>query len=217
MGHRSGGEVPAWGILGGMHTFVAALYAILLQAGPATQPIDFAALWDKAVPFAAFLENVQSRQEQWRTRFANAAVSAEALTEARALPAKRRILAVAEARCSDSAWALPYVAKLAAAVPEKLELRVISAAQGRRVQSASLTPDGRVATPTIAVLDETDRFIGAWVERPSELQKWYVDNKGTLSADARHEYMDKWYTEDGGRATLRELLSILRRHAAEGK
>ena len=201
-----------------MHTVLAAGCALLMASGTLTaQPIDFAGLWEKATPFDAFLENVQARQQQWRTRFANAAITPEALTEARALPAKRRILAVAEARCSDSAWALPYIAKLAAAVPEKLELRVISSADGRRIQSANLTPDGRIATPTVVVLDDSNRFVGAWVERPAELQKWYVENKGTLDTEARHEHMDQWYAADAGRTTVREILALLRRDAAEMK
>ena len=140
-----------------------------------------------------------------------------ALTEAKALPARRRILAVAEDRCSDSAWAVPYVAKLAAAAPEKLELRVIGRAEGSRIQSAHLTPDGRLATPTIIVLDENNRYVGGWVERPAELQKWYLENKPKVTSGALYEHVNKWYTEDAGRSTIREMLVILGRVAAEGK
>jgi hypothetical protein len=171
--------------------------------------VDYAGPWTNATPFHTFLENVRARQAQWRSRFSNAAPEAGALTAARALPGKRRILAVAEDRCSDSAWAVPYLAKLAAAVPEKLELRVIGRAQGGRIQGAHLTPDGRRATPTIVVLDDSGAFIGAWIERPAELQKWYVENKPTVSADELHEHMDEWYTSDAGRTTVNEVLAIL--------
>lgn len=181
----------------------------LVAAADAQQQIDYAALWAKATPFDMFLQNVRARQEQWRSRFANAAIDADALNQARALPGKRRILVVAEDRCSDSAWAVPYVAKLAAAVPDKLELRVISRAEGRRIQSAHLTPDGRRATPTIVVLDDADRFIGAWVERPAELQTWYIENKATAASDEIHSHMDEWYRTDAGRSTLKEVLTIM--------
>ena len=133
------------------------------------------------------------------------------LNEVRALPGKRRILAVAEDRCSDSAWAIPYIAKLAAAVPERLELRVISRKDGGRIQSDNMTPDGRLATPTVAVLDEMNRSLGAWVERPSELQKWFIENKATMDSDPLHEKMDAWYTEDAGKSTLREILALLKK------
>ena len=171
--------------------------------------IDYAAAWANATPFHAFLESMRARQEQWRSRFANAAIDAAALNQARALPGKRRILAIAEDRCSDSAWTVPYLAKLAAAVPEKLELRVIGQSGGARIQSAFTTPDGRLATPTVVVLDENDRLVGAWVERPAELQKWFLENRPSVTADELHQHMDTWYTEDAGRSTIREVLVLL--------
>ena len=189
--------------------------AILLAASLTVdaRQIDYAALWASATPFHTFLENVRARQEQWRSRFSNAAIDAGALTSARALPAKRRILAVAEDRCSDSAWAVPYLAKLAAAVPEKLELRVIGRTQGARIQAEHLTPDGRRATPTIVVLDDKDGFIGAWVERPAELQKWFIENKPAIAADDLHQHLDEWYTTDAGKSTVNEVLAILNQGA----
>jgi hypothetical protein len=197
-----------------MKAWLAAGLGVLLSGAiPGAVQIDYAALWSKATPFHEFLESVRARQDQWRSRFANAAIDAAALTEVRALDGRRRILAIAEDRCSDSAWALPYAAKLAAAVPAKLELRVIGRAEGRRIQSAHLTPDGRLATPTIVILDENDNYIGAWVERPSELQKWFIEKKPVLGSDDLHEQMAKWYTDDAGRSTIRELLLILGRQA----
>lgn len=211
----SGDRFPV--ILSSMTARLAATlaFACAAVAVQARQP-DYSAHWQKAVPFHVFLENVKARQDQWKPRFANAAIDAAALTEARALPAKRRILAVADDRCSDSAWAIPYIAKLAAAVPDKLELRVISSREGRGLQRGHLTPDGRLATPTVLVLDENDRFIGAWVEHPSALQAWYIENKPRLASDDLYAEVAKWYTDDAGRSTIRELLVILGRVAAEG-
>jgi hypothetical protein len=161
-----------------MKLLVVAFYLGAIASG-SRQPagIDYAALWEAATPFPTFLENVKAREEQWRSRFANAAIDAGALNDARLLPGRRRILAVAEDRCSDSAWALPYLGKLAAAVPERIELRVISARKGQSIQAAHPTPDGRKATPTIVVLDEQSRFLGAWVERPAELQAHYQEKE----------------------------------------
>ena len=201
-----------------MKAFLLAVPLLLMPAGaePARQ-IDYRELWAKATPFHTFLANVRARADEWHPRFSNAAIEATALNQARALPGRRRILAIAEDRCSDSAWAVPYLAKLAAVVPEKLELRVIGRAQGRRVQAAHLTPDGRMATPTIVILDDADNFIGAWTERPSELQKWFIDNKGSLGSDELHAQMAKWYAEDAGRSTVKEVLSILGRRPSEGQ
>lgn len=197
---------------------LAALAIVLaMSAVQARQAPDYGALWEKATPFPEFLENVKARRNDWHTRFANAAVDAGALNDARALPGRRRILAVATDRCSDSAWALPYIAKLAAVVPEKLELRVINPRDAGRIQQLHLTPDGRLATPTVVALDEHNRYIGGWVERPSELQKWYIENKPNTTSDELYAHVSKWYTDDAGRSTIRELLVILGRTAAEGK
>jgi len=179
------------------------------------QQIDYAALWDKATPFDQFLAGVKVREPQWKSRFANAAIDAATLNDARALTEKRRILVVAADSCSDSAWAVPYVAKLAAAVPEKLELRVIGRREGSRIQSANLTIDGRLATPTVMVLDENNQPVGAWVERPAELQKWVIDNRASVSADELHDHMDKWYAEDAGRTTLSEVMAVLKSSSAQ--
>lgn len=201
-----------------MNALVAAVVAVVLS-GIATggREVDYRDLWSRAMPFHAFLGTVRAQRDQWHSRFANAAIEAAALTRARALPGRRRILAVAEDGCSDSAWALPYLAKLAAAVPDKLELRVIGRADGARIQSAHQAPDGRIATPTIVVLDEQDRFVGAWVERPMELQKWFIEKQAVLASDDLHEQMAGWYTADGGRSTVREVLAILGRGPVEGK
>ena len=201
-----------------MKTLVVVVYCLALSMlGGVPAEIDYAALWEAATPFPAFLSDVKARQEQWKSRFANAAVDADALNDARMLPGRRRILAVAEDRCSDSAWAVPYLAKLAAAVPDKIELRVISAQKGEAVQAAHQTPDGRKATPTIAVLDEQSRFIGAWVERPTELQTHYLEKKPAVSRQDLYDYVNGWYTKDAGRTTIREVLSIMRREPPEVK
>ena len=194
-----------------MTTLLSLLFAVLVLI-PQDPAADEGALWQAATPFPAFLEGVKARREQWQSRFANAAIEADALNRARALPGRRRVLAIAEGRCSDSAWAVPYLAKLAAAVPDKIELRVITPADGgARLQAANLTPDGRKATPTIVILDEQDRVLGAWVERPAELQKWYVENKTTVAQADRYSHLDKWYTDDAGRTTINEVLAILER------
>jgi hypothetical protein len=191
--------------------------ALVLACAAAVQgrQIDYGALWDAATPFDQFLDGVKAQESKWKSRFANAAIEASVLNDARALTAKRRILVVAVDTCSDSAWAVPYIAKLAAAVPEKLELRIIGRREGSAVQSANLTIDGRVATPTVVVLDEDNQRIGSWVERPTELQKWVIDNRASVSADELHAHLDKWYTEDGGRTTLKEVMAILKNNFAQ--
>ena len=191
-----------------------ALVAVVVAATvPAAGQTEYTTLWEKAVPFETYLAGVKARAAQWKSRYANAAIRADVLNDVKALPGRRRILAVAIDRCSDSAWALPYIGKLAAAAPEKLELRVIDRSLGSAIQSANLTPDGRIATPTLLILDEENRPLGAWVERPAELQKWFIDNKASMETGPLHQHMDDWYKTDAGRSTIREVLDILKKTA----
>ncbi len=195
-------------------TLLALIFAC--AAALQAQQIDYTPLWDRATPFDEYLRAMQAREAQWKSRFANAAVTADALNDVRALKDRRRILAVLADSCSDSAWAVPYVAKLAAAVPERLELRVIGPREGSRIQSANLTPDGRMATPTIVVLDELNAPIGGWVERPVELQAWVIKNRATVTSEVLHDHMDAWYAEDAGKATIREIVAVLKKNALQG-
>lgn len=181
---------------------------LLAAAAPAAQ-IDYSALWNGAARFDEFLASVKEREAQWTSRFANAAIDPETLTRVRALREKRRLLVVAEARCRDSAWAVPYVAKLAAVAPDRLELRVIGAARAAEVQAANPTPDGRRATPTIVILDESNRPLAAWVERPAALHRWVMENTAALSRSELHRRMEAWYSRDAGRSTVREILAAL--------
>jgi hypothetical protein len=194
---------------------IAIAVALVCATVVHAQSIDYAALWEQGTPFDVFLSGVKAQEEKWRSRFANAAIEAQVLNDVRALEGKRRILVVAADTCSDSAWAVPYVAKLAAAVPERLELRVIGRKQGSRLQSANLTADGRIATPTFVILDEDNRPLGSWVERPAELQKWVISNRASVTGDELHDHIDRWQKEDDGKSTLREIVAILQKQPAK--
>ena len=160
---------------------------------------------------------VRSQEAQWKSRFANAAIDADALTRTRALKERRRLLVIAEDRCADSAWAVPYIAKLAAAVPERLEVRIISRDAARDVPKEYRTPSGGLVTPTVIVLDESNNPRGGWVERPSALRIWVAANKPALSSEELRAKIQSWYAGDGGQSTVREIVELLEQRQAEGK
>ena len=68
--------------------------------------------------------------------------------------------------CSDSVNTIPFLAQLVAQVPQ-LDMRVISPTQGRQLMETRRTPDGRGATPTVIILDESGAEAGCWIERPA--------------------------------------------------
>jgi Thioredoxin len=177
----------------------------------AREAIDYSALYAKGVTFAAFLDAATEHPDDWRSRYSNAAVDADTVSRLRALPARRRLLVVAEDYCSDSTATVPYVARLVDAAPDRLEMRVIDSRTGRAVMEAHRTPDGRAATPTVVVLTGDGNLVGAWTERPSVLQAWVVEHRPTRTRRELHDYMATWYAGDAGRSAVTEILALIER------
>jgi hypothetical protein len=175
------------------------------------EQIDYSSLYAKAITFAEFLDSARARRDEWCAHYNDATVSADLITRMRALPGKRRILVVAEDWCSDSANTIPYVARLVDGAPERLELRLIDSARGREVMEAHRTPDGRAATPTIVILGEDGQLLGAWTERPSSTQTWFLEKQKTTMQKPLHDELMAWYTADAGRTTVAEIADILSR------
>jgi len=175
------------------------------------QDIDYQGLYAKSITFAEFLENARARRDEWRAHYNDASVTPELITRMRALPEKRRLLVVTEDWCSDSANTVPYIARLVDGAPERLEMRVINSQLGKAVMDAHRTPDGRTATPTVVVLGADGRIIGAWTERPSSTQTWFLEKQQTTMQKPLHDELIEWYARDAGKTTVAEIADILSR------
>lgn len=202
--------VPALGL-----AVLAPLLGGAAAPGGTPAPIDLApdsaryhALWDAGVRYDAFFRSAEGRRALWERNTASAEVPDELRERALAVPGRWRLLVVAFDRCSDSVNTLPYLAALADEVPA-LELRIVGPDAGREVMEAHRTPDGRVATPTVVVLDPGWNAAGSWTERPSELQRWFLANPEGLTHDQRYLRKMAWYAEDAGRSTIREVVELL--------
>lgn len=165
-------------------------------------------LFAQGISYAAFVDGANRRVDQWHEGTARASVSNELLERASNVAGTWRILAIAEDWCGDSAAQLPYVAHLADRVPN-LDLRIVNSEVGRDVMEARPTPDGRGATPTLVLLDESGQERGCFIERPSELQEWFLSNPDELDEDALYSAKYAWYDEDAGRSTLSEIVAAL--------
>ncbi|MDQ3069187.1 MAG: thioredoxin family protein [Acidobacteriota bacterium] len=186
-----------------------ALLLLLTSAATAQAPA-YVELFDRGQAFDAFFDSISARRESWSATQAAADVPDAIAARARALSRTWRILAIAEDRCSDSAASLPYVAKLAAAAPGRLSLRIVDARAGRAAMEAHRTPDGRAATPTLIFIRD-DGEIRAWIERPGALVAWISEQK---ARDPKFDVLagkTKWYADDAGRSTLADILTLLER------
>jgi len=180
-------------------------------AGSAHPDVDYPALYAQGVTFAEFLQNVRARRDEWRAHYNDATVSPDLITRMRALRERRRILVVAEDYCLDSANTIPYIARLVDGAPERLELRVLDSNRGQPIMEAHRTPDGRAATPTIVILGEDGVLRGAWTERPSKTQTWFLDQQKVMMQKPLHDQLESWYASDAGRTTVAEIADLLSR------
>jgi len=191
---------------------VALLLALRL-AVPADSSLD--SLYASGVPFDRFLAAAEARKSAWERNWENSLVPDDVLAAARALSGRWRLLIIAVDACSDSVNTVPYLARLSALAPQ-IEIRIISPAAGRALQEAHRTPDGRAATPTVIILDEAGRDIGAWVERPAELQQAGMAARAAGTFDAYLSGKQAWYDRDAGASTLREVVQLLTAAANAG-
>jgi hypothetical protein len=180
-------------------------------AGSAREDVNYAALYAQGITFADFLDHVRARRDEWRTHYNDATVSADLITRMRALPERRRILVIAADYCFDSTNTVPYIVRLVDGAPERLQLRMLDTTRGRPIMEAHRTPDGRPATPTVVVLDENGRLIGAWVERPSSTQSWFLEQQKVMMQKPLHDQLEAWYASDAGKTTVAEIADLLSR------
>lgn len=177
----------------------------------ASTPVGIATLeelYRAGLTFDEFLEQADRRKAMWVDHYGNGAVSEALVDRAGRVSGTWRILAVAEDWCSDSVNTIPYLARLTEQV-DAVEMRIIDSEVGREVMEAHRTPDGRAATPTLLILDESYEKVGCWVERPTDLQAWALASRPKLEDDEFLSQKMAWYREDGGEATVSEVLNLI--------
>ena len=180
----------------------------LATAAPLAPPPDsLAALYRAGRPYAEFFAGIRERREQWERTTRLAVVPDDLAARARAAGRWKLLLVTVDA-CSDSVNSVPYLAALVAAAPN-LELRVVSRDAGRGVMEAHRTPDDRAATPTLVLLDSNLVERGSWIERPAELQTWFIATGHALPMDQFRRDKQAWYDRDAGRSALREMVELL--------
>ena len=169
---------------------------------------DYRAFYEGGVTYITFRDAATRRVDAWHDHYAQATVAGALVTKMEAQPGKWHLLVVAEDRCGDSANTIPYLAKLAD-LADNLDLRIIRSDVGKEIMEAHRTPDGRAATPTIILLNDRFEEAGCFVERPSQLQKWFLDAQEKLETDDLYDQKYAWYDEDAGGETIREIVEMV--------
>ncbi len=165
-------------------------------------------LFDGGITMDDFLAAAKARREQWLRNYEQSAVPDAVLATARSAPGPWRLLVVAVDGCSDSVNTVPYIARLAQRLVG-VELRIVNSDVGRAVMNAHRTPDGRGATPTVILLDANYEERGCWIERPSELRSWMLDNRAKVKESELFDHKMAWYEADKGGTTIAEIAAMI--------
>lgn len=176
------------------------------MSAPPPANLDLARVWEKAIPFAEFLDPGMRHFGLWEGIYRRVRVPAWAIERGRAM-APLHLLVIAADWCGDAANTVPVLAAWADAVPG-IELRVIRRDASPAVMDAYLTKGSR-SIPMAIGLDGSFRELGHWGPRPAELQAWVLAHRATMPKTERYRETRRWYARDRGETTLRELLAAL--------
>ena len=161
--------------------------------------------FQKALTFQQFLEEVRDSQHPWQEFYQRARVPEDILRRAGQLGGSWNLLVLAEGWCGDGANSIPYLARLAEALPN-MDLRILLRDENPDLMNGHLTGEAR-AIPVVMILDEEFREVGWWGPRPTLLQEIFPREIKPLPVPERYPKVRAWYAKDWGRSTLEEVLS----------
>ena len=184
-------------------------FVVCLDTSARASDDDLREVYEGGRSYADFLSHAEHRVELWRGNGDKAeGIDAALVERARAVLGTWRFLAVAVDSCSDSVSTVPYLARLVSLV-EGLDMRIVDSTVGRAIMESHRTPDGRASTPTVLLLNAAYEEAGCFIERPPKLQRWILENDGTLSSEDVFEQKMEWYAEDAGQNTLEAFVAML--------
>lgn len=120
------------------------------------------------------------------------------------------LLVISEGWCGDAAQILPVINKIADE-NDNLELRIVLRDENDTLMDEYLT-NGARAIPKLVVLEKDSLAVkGTWGPRPKGGAQLIADNKaqfGKVTAEAKTE-LQKWYLQDKGLSTMEEITVLL--------
>lgn len=117
------------------------------------------------------------------------------------------LLVLSEGWCGDAAQILPVINKMADAT-DKLDLQIVLRDDNPDLMDKYLTNGGRSIPKLILVDKETLEPIDSWGPRPvggTQLIKDFKEKYGTINDEAKTE-LQKWYLHDKGLSTMMEII-----------
>lgn len=171
------------------------------------------ARYESGSTFEPYVATARSNADLWTTMYRLARVPDAIVERVRALPSRLHLLVLNEDWCGDAVNTVPAIAKLAALVPERVDLRILGRDANPDLMDAHLTGTSR-AIPVVIVLDDDYVERGWWGPRPAALQAWAVGSGKALEKAERYREIRRWYARDRALTTLDEITSVMERAAA---
>ena len=190
---------------------VISLFLLLVVAPLQAASAEPARLLEAGETWERFLERVERQRERWLRTAADATVAPDLVERVRRAGRDLKVLVVAEDWCPDSAHSVPYVARLASLA--HVPFRIVDRATGESLLRAHRAFDGRTATPTVVLLRE-GVDVGAWVERPAELQDLFRSIGASPESARRFAQRGDWYEADRGVTVLKEIVALVEQTGA---
>ena len=170
---------------------------------------DRSASWDAGVPFEAFLASAEDLVQLWTSTYVRATAPEDIVARAAALPGDWKLLALSADWCIDAAPVLPYVSRLAEAVPT-LDFRTLDRDDHLDLMDEHLTNGRSRSIPVVLLLDGEGKERGWWGPRPADLQSWVTsDEAQALDKAERYKKARAWFARDKGQSTLREIVEMM--------
>lgn len=136
-------------------------------------------------------------------------MDAEILAALQKINTKQTWLVIAEGWCGDVAQILPII-KLMSDSVDNIELKVVFRDENDTLMSEFLT-NGAKSIPKLIILDEKLEIINHWGPRPEAAKNLILDYKakhGIVDEPAKIA-LQKWYLDDKGMTTMKEILAML--------
>ncbi|MBC5835128.1 thioredoxin family protein [Flavobacterium sp. F372] len=136
-------------------------------------------------------------------------MDSEVLEKLQNLKSKQTWLVISEGWCGDAAQILPII-KLMAEASENIDLKIVLRDEHEDLINQFLT-NGAKSIPKLLILDENANLINHWGPRPEGAKNLIIDYKakhGIVDEPAKIA-LQKWYLDDKGISTMKEIVAML--------
>jgi hypothetical protein len=125
------------------------------------------------------------------------------------LKSKQTWLVISEGWCGDAAQILPII-KLMADASENIGLKIVLRDENDALMNQFLT-NGAKSIPKLIILDQNSNVIYHWGPRPEGAKNLIIEYKANhgIVDEAAKIALQKWYLDDKGISTMKEIVAIL--------